>query len=714
MIALYTKYENFVSFTRVIGLNIMINYLFRVCTCFSFVFFSVIVMAQPTNCKSCHSKQFEQWSTSQHAIAMAPATSESVLGNFSGKYFNEKNFQVTFDQVEEKFFVHITENNEASKWQVKYTFGVYPLQQYLIDIGDGRLQALNIAWDTRPVAEGGQRWFRLGAAEKPASGSAMHWQGIYQNWNNQCADCHSTGLIRNYNPINDSYQTDWSYLAVGCVACHENAKTHASAMQKGIATNAGVNLAAAGAWSSSTKEQPPSHQGPASAKAQVPTCGRCHSLRTNLIDSGSGQVHKELSLSRLVEPLYYSDGRVREEVFVMGSFEQSKMFQAGVVCTDCHNPHTGNLKLEGNAVCTQCHNTADFDTPKHHHHSESSQGAQCVSCHMPEATFMKIDARREHSFTVPRLDISKASGSPDVCLACHIGRDRDWSTGTVERWFPDSEKTETWYETQRQELPRIIDYLTDPAEPAIRRATLLEQHGEVLAQQHLTVLKGLIGSDSAVIRESVFKTLKYGNDAVIKKIAEIGLGDSTLVVRIAAFESLVQLGVQSGPTSWEKVRAEYEHYLNMQSDLPSGSLLKARYLLSIDSTNDEAEKLLKRALQKDAQYTPATILLTDILRSDGRNHEAIIAIDRSLAIFPNEASLIHLRGLVHLKLKDYPIALKNLERAAELEPGQWLFGYRYALVLYQLKNKEKAREVIRPLLERFPNNTQVQALADYL
>jgi hypothetical protein len=46
-------------------------------------------------------------------------------------------------------------NGKLGVFEVKYTFGVYPLQQYLIEFPDGRLQVLSIAWDSRPKGKGG-------------------------------------------------------------------------------------------------------------------------------------------------------------------------------------------------------------------------------------------------------------------------------------------------------------------------------------------------------------------------------------------------------------------------------------------------------------------------------------------------------------------------------------------------------------------------------
>ncbi|RBP32254.1 putative CXXCH cytochrome family protein [Marinobacter pelagius] len=692
----------------------MVNYFLSAFASFALLLASTeVALADVSGCAGCHASEVRQWSRSQHAVAMAPATPDTVAGNFSNGRYADSDVQASFRREDDGFVIRVNEGGNTREWQVRYTFGVYPLQQYLIAVGSGRLQAFNIAWDTRPESEGGRRWFRLDVPDQNHPGDALHWTGVYQNWNNQCADCHSTGLKRNYDAESDSYDTRWQQVSVGCAACHESAEEHVQAALEGESLAPGIELAAMGGWLVSQGKQPPRHQGRESSPNQVASCGRCHSLRTSLTDQGGGLVHDQFSLTRLDQPLYYSDGRVREEVFVLGSFEQSKMFRAGVVCSDCHNPHTGKLKAQGNAVCTQCHNAADFDTSEHHHHPESSDGAQCVNCHMPESTFMKIDARREHSFMVPRPDISNASGSPDVCLGCHTDKNRDWSIAEVDGWFPQLYERETWYKVQQRPPSGLMEYLRNPNAPALRRATLLEQQGQWLAQEQPSLVASLSASDEAVIRESAFRVLRYGSADYAGKLGETGLIDSSLAVRIAAFESLTWLGVELDSVQWEKVRGEYEHFLKMQSDLPSGLVLKARYLLARDFVY-KAERELEKALNKDSGYAPATILLTDILRSGGRNLEAIDAINRTLEQTPDDASLIHLRGLINLKLKDYSKALEDLERATSLAPDQWLFGYRYAVALFQLQKRDEARKATRALLERFPENPQLKALMKHL
>ena len=99
-----------------------------------------------------------------------------------------------------KFFVNTDgPDGKLADYEIKYAFGVRPLQQYLIELPGGRMQALGIAWDSRPKAQGGQRWFHLYPGQNIKAGDPLHWTGIEQNWNFQCAECHSTNLRKNFD-----------------------------------------------------------------------------------------------------------------------------------------------------------------------------------------------------------------------------------------------------------------------------------------------------------------------------------------------------------------------------------------------------------------------------------------------------------------------------------------------------------------------------------
>ena len=399
-------------------------------------------------CAGCHREQYESWKTSDHALAMQPADGKTVLGNFDNARFTKDGVTSIFFTREGQYFVRTDGPDGALRdYRIAYTFGVKPLQQYLIEFPRGRYQALSIAWDSRPAAGGGQRWFYLYPGERIHHGDVLHWTGLLQNWNYMCADCHSTNLQKNYRLAEDRYDTTWTDVNVSCEACHGPGSRHVAWAQPGPAGRANgdparglvVNLkdAPGNRWTLAPGESIARRTVPLATRAEVEACGRCHARRAPVGgDVLPGQpLEQTYRVSLLESPRYHADGQIRDEVYEYGSFLQSAMYRAGVTCSNCHDPHTARLRAEGNAVCAQCHLTAKYDGPRHTFHQAGTEGARCVSCHMPQRHYMVVDGRRDHSFRVPRPDLSQTLGTPNACTDCHKNRSPAWAAETVARWY---------------------------------------------------------------------------------------------------------------------------------------------------------------------------------------------------------------------------------------------------------------------------------------
>ncbi len=178
-------------------------------------------------CGGCHQSEMAAWRGSQHALAMQAATAQTVLGNFDDASFTHAGLTSRFFRRDGGFFVSTDgPDGKLAEFQIRYTFGVYPLQQYLIAFPDGRLQALGIAWDARPKDRGGQRWFHLYPDRTLHAGDPLHWTGIDQTWNFMCAECHVTELHKNYDAAGNTYATTWAEIGVGCEACHGPGSAH--------------------------------------------------------------------------------------------------------------------------------------------------------------------------------------------------------------------------------------------------------------------------------------------------------------------------------------------------------------------------------------------------------------------------------------------------------------------------------------------------------
>src|SRR5512137_191429 len=173
-------------------------------------------------CKACHQKAYDGWKGSHHALAMQAAREQTVLGDFGGATFSHRGKTWRFFRRGEKFMVHAEGPDGALRdYEVAYTFGVAPLQQYLVVFPGGRLQCLSAAWDTAA-----RRWFHVSPGPAAPPGDWLHWTRPGQGWNAMCADCHSTAVRKRYDPEKDEYQTTWSEIMVGCEACHGPGSRH--------------------------------------------------------------------------------------------------------------------------------------------------------------------------------------------------------------------------------------------------------------------------------------------------------------------------------------------------------------------------------------------------------------------------------------------------------------------------------------------------------
>ena len=288
-----------------------------------------------TACAACHQRETAAWKGTQHAEAMQHARGAAVLGDFNDATFTRDGVTTTFSKRDDRFFVR-TEgpDGKPGEFEVKFTFGVSPLQQYLVALPGGRLQAFGIAWDTRPKSMGGQRWFDLYFGQKIPPGDPLHWTGIQQTANYMCIDCHVTNLRKGFDAATSSYNSTWTELGVGCEACHGPGGEHAA--------NPKVRLPAQHpsrtgiAWGTDPAARPQVPKPAAGQIAEVETCGRCHARRSQLTDDvHAGQPLADgFRVSLLERGLYRPDGQMQDEVFNHGSFLHSRMFAKGVTCSD--------------------------------------------------------------------------------------------------------------------------------------------------------------------------------------------------------------------------------------------------------------------------------------------------------------------------------------------------------------------------------------------
>src|SRR6185295_3147391 len=497
----------------------------------------------------------------------------------------------------------------------------------------------------RPRGTGGQRWFHLHPRETIRAGDALHWTSPQQNWNFMCAECHSTNLQRRYDAGTDTFSTTWSEIDVACEACHGPGSAHVAA-DRAATTNPGlpVRLPAfdPAAWSFEGAHPTARRVKPAPPDTGIDACGRCHARR--------GWVWEEMRpgvpladthrVSLLDADLYFDDGQIREEVYEYGSFLQSRMQRAGVVCTDCHDPHSGRTRAAGNDLCGRCHLPSRFDTPAHHHHRDGSAGARCVGCHMPERTYMVIDPRRDHSLRVPRPDLSVSLGVPNACNGCHQDHDARWAAATVAGWFPQG-RSGTPHSGQALHAARagvpgsaagLLSVLADPAEAGIVRATALAAlpHGERTpegAAREPAIARAIaaaVADPSPLVRRSAAEWIDPLPPEAQARLGLPLLDDPVRTVRLAASATLAGLRPDlKGVAAAALARGveEYRRSLAMSADRAE-SHFNLGNLERQTGRPAEAEAAYRKAAALDPTFVPATVNLADLLAAQDRHDEA--------------------------------------------------------------------------------------------
>ena len=679
-------------------------------------------------CAECHKAEYDLWRGSDHDHAMQEASEQTVLGDFNNIEFDYFDTTSRFYQKDGKYKV-LTDgpDGELKGYEVKYTFGIYPLQQYLIEFPDGRLQALSIAWDSRPFDEGGQRWFHLYPNEKIIHTDRLHWTGIDQNWNFMCAECHSTNLKKNYDLDNNTFRTTWSEINVSCEACHGSGSDHikwAEQRNTGKYPNMGLlisfNERKGVSWEINDETGNAVRSKPLESHTEIEVCARCHSRRSLISENYVyGKTLLDTHMPALLEEgIYYPDGQIQAEDYEWGSFIQSKMYHKGVTCTDCHNAHNLQLRAEGNSLCVGCHKAQKFDTPSHHHHKELSTGSSCVGCHMPETNYMVIDARRDHSIRIPRPDLSDKIGTPNACNKCHADRSAEWASSTIEIWNVKGTKGyqeygEALYAARNgvfnaEEL--LVKLAGDTSSPSIARATALMELEGYLSPNSIASVKMGLKNEDPLIRGAALDALQSAPPDVKLGLAFELLSDQALAVRLKAVSLLAAVPRENLTNDQIKVLDQaVEEYVNVQrinADRPEAHL-NLGLVYSQLGRIDEAEAQYNTAIEIEPSFIPAYVNLADLYRIEKRDTEGKNLLQTALEIDPKNGDIYHSLGLLLIRQNSIPEAIKALKKSVELNPDNSRYSYVYAVALNDMGNTPEAIRVLESALAQDAANKDI-------
>jgi predicted CXXCH cytochrome family protein len=661
---------------------------------------------------------------------MQHANEKTVLGNFDNASINQFGVTSSFYKKKGKFMVR-TEgpDGKLEDYEIKYTFGVAPLQQYLVEFPGGRLQALSLAWDARPAEQGGQRWFHLYPDEKIAFDDELHWTRLTQNWNTMCAECHSTNLQKNYDAASKTFATTWGDIDVSCEACHGPGSDHLSWAERkpgwenfeksfglALALDERKNIQ----WTVDAKTGKPKRSEARETEKEIEMCGRCHSRRSPI---SKQYVHGERLMDHylprtLDEGMYFSDGQIDDEVYVYGSFVQSKMYHAGVSCSDCHEPHSLVLRSPGNGVCLQCHQAEKYDQPGHHFHKQNSKGASCAECHMPPRTYMVVDPRHDHSMRIPRPDLSIKLETPNACNNCHRDKDAKWASKQLSAWYAEpatgfQQYASALYNARHDGVDAgsaLADLIRDTQTPDIARATALAEIGPYLSAHNIDVLPLALSDEDPGVRAAAVGILDQTPLNLRVRLAFPMLEDPVRAVRIETARVLA--AIPSGDLSDEQrnlLNNAVQEYIDAQlanAERPEAQTNLGN-LYAAQGKVDQAAAAYNTAIELDPAFVPAYVNLADFYRGQGKEAEADKVLRQAMKLAPQNASLHYALGLSLVRQKEMDKALEELRLASTLDAESAQYIYVYAVALNSSGKQQEAIMVLQGAHNQHPNNRDI-------
>jgi tetratricopeptide (TPR) repeat protein/copper chaperone CopZ len=643
------------------------------------------------SCVKCHTSEHHQWKQSDHYMSMLPANDSTVKGDFNNVTFTADGITSKFYKKGSKFFIN-TEGSDGKNhdFEVIYIFGYKPLQQYLVHFPGGRMQVPRLSWDVNK-----KKWFNQYPGQKIPSHDWQHWTGNAQNWNTMCASCHSTNLHKNYDTKTDTYKTSYSIINVSCESCHGAGQKHLGYIN-GSDYKSGDKVI--GSFMKLGKKS--------GQLEQINTCAPCHARVSEIspkhIDS------KEIMDNYIPQipdtENFQADGQVDDEDYIYTSFLQSKMYSKGVKCSNCHNPHSTKLKHIDNQMCVQCHIPKKYDTPKHTFHTTGSKGSLCVNCHMPGKIYMGNDLRHDHSFRVPRPDLSVKYGTPNACSNCHKDKSEKALADAVIKWYGPNRK---YYfaddlipgsKLDSNSEPHLIQLVKNQTIPNIIKATAAFYLGSFNTQTSLNALLSYLNHKDAQVRYRALRSLSsFPPNNWIETVGPL-LSDKVRAVRIAATDLFVSLPKDQIPnqytTSFEAAHKELVSYLRYQTDFSVGNIMFADYYLKIQDYAN-AESFYLKGLKKDSKINYALLNLSSLYNAVGKNDASLQVLQKALKNDPNNERIYYNLALLYNEMNNTVAAEKSFAKAIALKSQNPRVYYNYGLMLNTQKKFKEAEAVLQ-------------------
>lgn len=618
------------------------------------------------SCKECHADQFAKWESSHHGLAeRKPEPKLDDAGFVPAQTFahGSQTTEARKTAAGDYELVSLGFGSKVSPFKVERVIGHEPLRQFLVDGGNGRLQAMEACFDPRT-----RDWFNVFGSEDRKPGEWGHWTGRGMVWNQMCATCHNTRVRKNYNAATDAYHTTMAEMTVSCESCHGPMKAHNDWQHAHPGTKGDPTVAK---W---TRDQ------------QVENCAGCHARRGELtgdfVPGESFWDHYQLTITDQSDT-FYPDGQIRDEDYEFTSFLSSRMHHAGVRCMDCHDMHSMKPLLPGNQLCIRCHTPtgggggfpkAPAIVPEaHSFHQAASAGNQCVNCHMPQTVYMQRHGRHDHGFTIPDPLLTQQFGIPNACNKCHADKDADWALTATQQWWgskmerPTRQRATLIAKARQGDVSArqgLVELLRgDETAPWKASATLVLDRWIQMPDVQQAVTAQLQHAHP-LVRQSAVRTLEpMLQDSAVRSSIQPLLKDPVRGVRVAAAWALRDsLDVDSAAGK------DLLHMLNLNADQPSGQMQLAQFEFGRRNIAGAIQHV-ETAIAWDPNSPPFHHDLAMMYASLGQSAKAIQKLRDAVKLAPTHAEYHYDLALALAEAGDIPAVIGSLQDAVRLNPS---------------------------------------------
>ncbi len=612
-------------------------------------------------CRECHADQFTKWLSSHHGLAERKPDAKLDDPAFVPTRSFKHGTQTTETRKTGSDYelIALGFGDKITPYRVERVIGHDPLRQFLVDGGNGRLQAMEACLDPRK-----NEWFNVYGDEDRKPGEWGHWTGRGMVWNQMCATCHNTRLRKNYDAASDSYHTTMAEMTVSCESCHGPMKPHNEWQRANRGVKGDPTLVK---WS---RDQ------------HIENCAGCHARRGEVtgdfVPGESFWDHYQLTITDQTDT-FYPDGQIRDENYEFSSFFSSRMYHAGVRCMDCHDMHSMKTILPGNQLCMRCHTQGGFPNAPvilpeaHSFHQTASTGNQCVNCHMPQTVYMQRHPRHDHGFTIPDPLLTKQFNVPNACNKCHTDKTTDWALEATQKWWGPKmdRKTRTRAtliakarQGDAEARDGLVELLGSDEIPHWKASATLLLDRWIDQPTVQTAVSAQLQHAHPLVRQSAIRTLEpVLQNGSIRPTIETLLNDPVRGVRVSAAWALRDsLNLDSAAGK------DLQHMLNLNADQPSGQMQLAQFDFARRNTSSAIQHM-ETAIRWDPNSPPFHHDLAMMYSTTGQTQLAIAKLRDSIKLAPNHAEYHYELGLALSETGDMQAVIASLQVAVRLDPS---------------------------------------------